>query len=167
MLTPIETLAQFAEPWKNAYADSQVLGVAVIFGHLGALLVGGGVAVSTDLASLRAFRRGTEERNRQLVALHESHRIVIGALIVMVITGLLLVAADVDTFLHSNWFFRKAVFVTFLVINGAVLFKASETIPRDGAHAEALWSRIRMVSVLSLVLWLSTVLLGTILQIAA
>src|SRR5690349_11725474 len=115
MATPITTLAHIVEPWKDAYAASRVLGVAVVFGHLGALLIGGGVAVSTDLATLRAFRSGSSERIRQLGAVRASHRIVIAALTVLFVTGVLLLASDLDTFWGSPWLGMKLAFVTLLL----------------------------------------------------
>ena len=167
MATPLTTLVQLLDPWKDVFSKSRPLEVVVIYGHLAAILVGGGIAVTTDLASLRAFRNGGEERGRQVTLLHQSHTIVVGALAVLFVTGLLLIGSDLEAFLASPWFWIKLACVALLVINGAVLYRTGEALLRDGVQAASLWGRLRLVSILSMVLWLTTLLAGTILPIAA
>lgn len=165
----VQTLASALEPWKDAYADSRVISISVLFGHLGALLIGGGVAITTDLMSVRASRASSNVRHEQLEAVHRAHRIVVAALVVLAGTGLLLAASDVETFAVSPWFWIKITLVLFLLMNGAVLYRTGSLLRRrtEVQHHERYWRRLRIVSMLSFVLWLATVLAGTILQGAA
>jgi uncharacterized membrane protein len=170
-MTPeiVQTIASAVEPWKDAYADSRVISIAVLFGHLGALLLGGGVAITTDLASVRASRASSEVRHEQVEALHRAHRVVVAGLVVLAGTGLLLAASDVETFAVSFWFWIKIALVVLLLVNGAVLYRTGSLLRRraEAQHEERHWRRLRIVSTLSFVLWVATVLAGTILQGAA
>ena len=50
----VEGLIEFFAPWAKLYGDSKVIPTVVAFGHVSALLWGGGRAVAADLVALRA-----------------------------------------------------------------------------------------------------------------
>ena len=75
-------------------------------------------------------------------------------------------AADLETFLNSRLFWIKMGIVALLLMNGGLLVLA-ERAPRRAARATRGWARLRLVSAASLVLWLSALLAGTWLTVAA
>jgi hypothetical protein len=172
----VHTLAQFLDPWRSLYSNSKPLGAAVLFAHLGALLIGGGFAVAADRMTLRALGQDREARFRQLAELHAVHRPILIALGVLFLSGVLMAAADVETFATSIPFWIKITCVTLLVINGGVLYKTEEALRLASAgrgaqtaagKTEVLWKRLRGTSIVSLTLWIATALAGTVLSIAA
>jgi hypothetical protein len=176
----VHALAQFLDPWRSLYNNSKPLGILVLFAHLGALLIGGGFAVAADRATIRAFRQDRDTRLRNLIELHAIHRPVLLALVVLFLSGVLMLAADVETFATSIPFWIKITCVTLLVINGGVLYNTESTLklayagvggptgPREPAgDIEVLWKRLCGTAIVSLTLWTATVLAGTVLAIAA
>lgn len=168
-MTTIATLQSVADalsPWSSLYSDSTPVAVAVVFVHLAALLIGGGFAVAADRNTLRAFRSSPEARKSQLAELHATHRPVLTALGFSFTSGLLLAAADLEHFVESPVFWGKLGCVGLLIINGAILTR-TETMLR-GEQAESintvrLWKRLRISSIVSLLLWTTTVFFGTLL----
>ena len=78
----------------------------------------------------------------------------------MVVSGLMLMLADVDAYLASRVFWLKMALVFGLVLNGAVLVRATGRAENGDAVATA---RLRFVSLASLVLWFATTLMGAVL----
>ena len=160
----VESLAHAAAPWKDLYDDSTALSVAVVFAHLASLLVGGGLALATDRATLRAARDAGAERERQLAQLAQTHRTVVGALVVSFVSGVLLFLADVETFAVSPAFWTKMALVALLLLNGLVMSRAESALRRGGAAGDgAAWGRLRATAVVSAVLWLGTLFAGVVL----
>ncbi|HEY7895737.1 MAG TPA: hypothetical protein VIC24_12640 [Gemmatimonadaceae bacterium] len=161
---PMQQLVHALEPWQSAYSNSKALPTVVTAVHLGALLFGGGLAVTSDRAMLRALRAGPAERERQLGVIHGSHRTVLAALTLMLVSGLLMATADVKTFLTTPAFYVKLGFVTLLVLNGAALTFTETRLRRAAASpsgAEAgLWDRLRLTCRLSMALWGATLVAG-------
>ena len=58
----VDSLIQLFAPWQAIFADSKVVDIGVTSVHLLAVLVGGGLAVSADRATLRALRGVTLDR---------------------------------------------------------------------------------------------------------
>jgi len=144
--------------WSEMYADSAVLRTVVVFAHVGGLLVGGGAAVAADRGTLSASRRDDASRQSHVRALHATHRIVVASLIVVATSGFLLLAANLDTYLHSRVFWIKMAMVAVLLANGGLLFQTGRrALAGDGAA----WTRLRYGAVASLTLWLSITLLGS------
>jgi hypothetical protein len=52
----VESLTRATAPWKHLYDDSKVLETVVVFVHVAALVIGGGIALAADRATLRAVR---------------------------------------------------------------------------------------------------------------
>lgn len=56
MTVPAE-LVRLTSGWEQPYSNSKGLEVLITFLHFGGLLLGGGLALSTDRATLRAIRQ--------------------------------------------------------------------------------------------------------------
>lgn len=165
LLSPLaERLAALAAPWHDRYADSAVLPTAVVFLHLGALLVAGGLALASDRATILAAHGDDAARRRQLEELERAHRLVVPALGVVMVSGFLLFLADVESYAGSPAFWAKGALVVALLANGAVMRGAERRL--QGASAEkrrVLWRPLRASAIASVALWLAIVLAGTIL----
>ena len=143
-------LAAAISQWTSLYSNHAVLRTAVVFTHVGALVGAGGCAIAADRATLRALSRGDAERRSQVAALAATHRIVVVGLSLIVVSGLLLFAADVETFLYSRVFWIKMTMVALLLVNGAVLTGAERQAGRGDHDA---WGRLRASARISLALW--------------
>jgi hypothetical protein len=150
--------------WSAMYSDHQAVSVAVRFLHLAGLVLGGGTALAADRHLLAAARSDAGARTAALALAGASHRIVVPALALMALTGVLMAAADLETFLNSRLFWIKMSIVGLLLLNGALLV-FSERAAR--VSSDQAWVRLRVVSAVSLVLWLSALLAGTWLTVAA
>jgi hypothetical protein len=155
-------LARLAEPWNALYSDSKAVSSAVVFLHLVPLLLAGGAALSADRATLRAVRGSVEERTRQLSDLSRIHALVVGGLALSFVSGVMLFLADVDEFLGSPVFWVKLGFVALLLLNGFMMTRTEKALG-SGGDETALWARLRTISVLSLILWTTTTLVGVVL----
>jgi uncharacterized membrane protein len=156
-------LARLAEPWNSLYSDSKVVSSAVVFLHLLPLLVAGGAALTADRATLRAARGTTDDRARQLGELARVHTVVLGGLALSFVSGVLLFLSDVDEYLGSPVFWVKLAFVGLLLLNGFMMTRTEKALA-SGGDETALWARLRTISVLSLVLWTTTTLVGVVLM---
>ena len=160
MLAP-EILVRLSQPWADAYSDSKTLETIVTFVHVGALVAGGGVAIATDRGTLRALRADAPARGYHLEELSVVHRWVLTGLVLATLSGILLFAADVNTFWGSWIFWAKMALIVALLVNGLVMTRAETALrdsgsPDDGAH----WARLRTAALTSLVLWLIITLAG-------
>ncbi|MDQ3309201.1 MAG: hypothetical protein M3497_03670 [Gemmatimonadota bacterium] len=154
----VDEAVRLAEPWASLYNDSPPLQTAVLFVHLAGLVVGGGFALATDRATLRVARAGPQERVRHLSELHAVHGAVLIGLTLTFASGVLMFAADLETFASSVVFWVKMGLVLLLLANGYALTRADTALRRDPNGG---WDRLRMVSIASSVLWFSLVLAGT------
>jgi hypothetical protein len=156
-LGTIDVLSQPFSWWVALYANHAGLRTGVEFMHIGGLLVGGGCAIAADLAMLRAHREGDVSRTMQLQLLKATHRVVLLGLVALTVSGLLLFAADVDTFLTSRIFWLKIALFMVLLLNGAMMQLGERQVLRDERGA---WGRLRRTATVSLWLWLLTTLAG-------
>jgi hypothetical protein len=151
-------LAQFLGWWSALYAGHAALRTGVEFLHIAGLVAGGGAAIAADLATMTAARVRSATLVTQLRLLKRTHPIVIAGLVALSISGLLLFAADVETFRYSRIFWLKMALVAVLLVNGLVLVRSERSV----AHAEArAWRRLHVIATVSLVLWLVTTLAGS------
>src|SRR5215831_15149902 len=97
-------LSHFVAWWAPLYSGSAVLRTLVSFVHVAGLVSGGGAAVAADRATLRATKRGLAVTRQQLIAIHNTHRVVVIGLAGVIVSGLLLFAADVATYAPSKLF---------------------------------------------------------------
>ena len=158
--TTSAALARLFEPWAHLYADSKLLATAVTFGHIASLLMAGGLAVTTDRATLRALRLAAAERGRHLEDLSGVHRLVVGGLALSLITGLLLFASDVETFAGSWIFWVKLTMICVLLGNGYAMTRAERSLRDDAAEASPAWARLRRAALFSVALWYAITLAG-------
>jgi len=156
-------LARLVEPWNSLYSDSKVVSSAVVFLHLLPLLVAGGAALTADRATLRAARGSADDRARQLRELARVHAVVLGGLALSFVSGVLLFLSDVDEYLGSPVFWVKLGFVGLLVLNGFMMTRTEKALA-SGGNESALWARLRTISVMSLILWTTTTLVGVVLM---
>ena len=157
MQTP-SALVTLLEPWAEAYGNSSVLSTLVVFGHLAGLLLAGGTAVVLDRGTLRAFHGPADEQRRQLDALQASHRWVIGGLALSALTGVLLLTADIETYVVSAIFWTKIGLIVLLLVNGFAMTR-TEHGARNAPDA-APWGALRSRAITSLVLWFAVLLAG-------
>ena len=153
-------LAALCSSWGSYYGNHQALSVTIRSLHLLALVVGGGTAVAADRRVLTARQAG-------LLAdavgyMQRSHRLVISAFVVIVLTGLLMALADVETYSVSVLFWTKMGLVTLLIANGGILTTAGRK-----AAASPWRGRLIAGSVISVVLWLAIVYASSWLMVAA
>jgi hypothetical protein len=151
-------LVQFVEPWSEVYSNSSVLPTLIVFGHIAALVFAGGLAITLDRATLRASRGGAELRSRQLDELASAHRLVISGIALSAVTGVLLFAADVETYFVSWIYWSKMGLIVLLLVNGYMMTRAESRIrgePNGGG-----WPLLRRTAAISLALWFTIALAG-------
>lgn len=143
--------------WAAFYSGSAVLRTLVSFVHVAGLVSGGGAAVAADRATLKATRRGASVTREQIGSIHNTHRIVIVGLAAVIVSGVLLFAADVPTYAPSKLFWIKMTMVALLMVNGAILVRVGR-----GVHTpdEPIRRKMRWTAVVSLALWFVTTLAG-------
>ena len=157
-------LARLFEPWAHLYADSKIIATIVTFGHIASLLMAGGLAVATDRATLRALRLAAEERGRHLEDLSGVHRLVVGGLTLSIITGLLLFASDVETFIGSWIFWLKMAMICVLLANGYAMTRAERSLRAEAAESSPAWGSLRRTALTSVGLWYAITLAGVALM---
>lgn len=153
-----ELISGALESWASFFANHGIVRTLIGFMHVGGLLLSGGCAVAADRATLLARRLGLAERKAQLGALKGTHRIVIGGLALIVISGLLLFASDFGTYLYSKLFWTKMALFALLLANGALLVRAERQAEGGNAHG---WSWLILSSKASIALWFLTTLAGS------
>jgi hypothetical protein len=143
--------------WTSLYSNHAALRTAVGFVHIGGLVGGGGCAIAADRMTLLAGRRDRPTRILQLGSLKSTHRVVLVGLAAVIVSGVLLFAADVDTFLYSKVFWIKMGLMVLLLVNGWLLVRAESRAERGDEDA---WRRLKWTSTISLALWFLTTLAG-------
>jgi hypothetical protein len=117
-------LSALVTQWAGLYSGHAVLRTMVIFAHVGGLVGAGGCAIAADRATLLSSSSHEAERRRQVEAIAGTHRVVIAGLALIGVSGLLMLAADLETFLYSRVFWIKMGLIVLLLVNGAVLTSA-------------------------------------------
>ncbi len=169
-MTIVQELTLWTAPWQSIYNDSKLLSTTVTTVHLVALMFGGGLAVAADRSTLRASRAVELTvglgRPQQLAELHAVHRPVLLALGILFVSGLLLAAADVETYATSWTFWIKMALVGLLIVNGALLTRTEVALRRPElgeSRTEVLWRTLRRGALASIGLWTATLIAGAIL----
>ena len=158
-----DILATTSSPWSSVYAHNRAVSTAVIFFHVAPLVFGAGAAFVMDRATLLASRGGPIERYRHLHELKRVHRVVLTGLTFSFVSGLLMFLSDVTTFLGAMLFWVKIGLVALLLANGYLLTRTEHAL-LTASNNDALWHRMRTLSVWSAVLWLATTLSGVVLM---
>jgi len=144
------------DAWKELYSNSAVWRSLVLFAHIGGIVIGGGCAIATDRLTLLASPNDAQ----QLRIIGGIHRLVVTAIVFIAASGLLMLFADLETFLVSKVFWTKMFFVVMLLVNGLRMLRAEQA-ARAGLPTG--WARLRGASITSLVLWLVIAFLGSVL----
>ena len=159
-----EFVKSLVEPWSSLYADSKAIVAFTRFLHLGGLLLGGGAAVAFDRISFRADSESPAFRSHHQGQLRRVHRVVVVGLGLIVVSGLMMLAADLEAFLASWVFWIKMTLVLALAVNGYVITRIDASLRPD---APAGWTALRVTSGISFILWFAIVLAGTLLVLTA
>jgi len=113
--TVVTQLAAIAQPWADVYGDSGALQSTAMFAHLAGLLLSGGAAVAIDRSTIAAARRSPAERAAHLTTRRTSHRLILVGLGVTLVSGVLLLGADVEVLLGSTAFWVRMGLLALLV----------------------------------------------------
>ncbi len=159
MLTGI---APLVERWAHYYGDRKLVSAGVTYVHLAGILLGGGLSVASDRASFQVMPDGPGMR-RELERLYAVHRWVIAGLALTMSSGLLMLFADLTTYVTSALYWTKMGLVALLLTNGYVRLRAEIAI-RGGRDA---WRAFRRTSGLSMVLWFLVLMAGAFLSTIA
>lgn len=162
-MTNLETIEAVLKPWSDWYSHSKTAQAGIEYLHVGGLLVGGGFALASDRAALRALAANLEQRTHVLKDFSSIHRPVVMALTVSLISGLLMLASDAGTFLVLPVFWVKMTLVILLLANGYLVMRTEQRLNADPAPGNRAWQRLRFGAIASITLWLGTTLAGVIL----
>ena len=153
------------EWWSSVYSNHAALRTGIEFIHIAGLVAGGGSAITADLATIIAARARSATLAAHLTLLRRTHPVVIAGLTALFVSGLLLFAADVDTFWSSRIFWVKIALVLVLLVNGLLLLLSERRVIHvQPDAAAAAWRRLHLVAISSLVLWFVTTLAGSALM---
>lgn len=145
--------------WAHYYGDRKLVSAAVTYVHLAGILLAGGLAVATDRASLQLRPDGGRDVQIELARLYTVHRLVIFGLSFTVASGLLMLFADLQTFITSPLYWTKMGLVALLLANGYLRQRAENALRLGGAA----WTTFRRTSAASVVLWFLILLFGAFL----
>jgi hypothetical protein len=162
-MTIVETLVDALKPWADFYGHNKSVQAGMEFAHVGALLVGGGFAIASDRAALRAMKADLEHKKHVLSEFTSVHKPVLIALSISVISGAVMLASDAGTFLVSPVYWTKMALVILLLINGYLIKRADEKLNADPSPGNVAWKHFKFSSIASITLWLSITLAGIIL----
>lgn len=169
----VETLTHLCQPFADIYSDSKPLSVGTTIVHVGGLLAGGGLAITTDRAVLRMPLNDAVGQRNVLTDLAATHSLVITALGALVVSGLMFLAADVKTFLVSPLYWAKMGSFLLLMLNGLRLWRAEDRLAHSTRMLDASepmpisdWKSLRAGAITSLVLWFLIMALGVVLESA-
>jgi hypothetical protein len=153
-------LVQAFAPWNDYYGHSAAVETIVQFLHVGGLLFAGGLAIAADRGSLRAIRVAAASRTTHLEELAAVHRWVVTGLAVVVVSGFLQLAADIEAFFGSWVYWVKMLLVILLLANGWWMTRIEHQLRADPSEDSPVWGRLHRVAVTSLVLWFTVTLAG-------
>lgn len=156
----IGVLTSAVAGWAHLYNNTTVLSVAVTYTHFAGMLVGGGSAVVADRDAFHWPPESLAAPPAVRQNLARVHTWVVGGLLVMFASGLLMMLADLDTYLTSTTFWIKMGLVALLVGNGYGRLRAEAALDRG---TPAAWTWLRRTSAASLVLWFAILLASAIL----
>lgn len=156
----IATLATWVEPWHQVVVRSIVLATALLYLHLAAILVGGGLALAADIAVLS--QPAGEGGVHRAAAIDDAvtHRRVTYALLGIIGSGAALAAADLVLFWGLPAFWLKMGAFVALLLNADAMRRAEQR-----CHTSRTWTRRRRHAMCSVGLWLLTLLGGALLTV--
>jgi len=143
--------------WGSFYSNHALARTLITFAHIGGLVAAGGAAMTVDRGLLLSSRRTNESGRAQLAATRSTHGFVLWGLVLVTVSGLLLFAADVDTFWASRVFWIKIGLIALLVANGIALMWSER---RASSGDTSAWRTLRWTAAASITLWMLTTLAG-------
>ncbi|MEO7368303.1 MAG: hypothetical protein ABIZ36_10120 [Gemmatimonadaceae bacterium] len=158
-----QTLIDITAPWGDFVEHSKLTKTIVIFLHIAPIVVGGGIAIGLDRLSLRLSKGTSDDRGSHLAELSRTHNLVIWSLGFSIVSGLALVASEIDNFPTSWIFWVKMGFIVLLLLNG-VRMKSIESRMAVAGPTDADWTRLHSVAISSISLWLIVTFLGVALS---
>ena len=158
-----QMLIDLTAPWADFFKHSKLTKTIVIFLHIAPIVVGGGIAISLDRLSLRLSKGNASDRGSHLAELARTHNIVIWSLGLSIVSGLALVASEIDNFPTSWIFWVKMALVALLLLNG-LRMKTIETRMASAGPTDTDWTRLHSVAISSITLWLVVTFLGVALS---
>jgi hypothetical protein len=159
MLVP-ESIVHLLEPWNHFYSHSKAAETVVQSLHIGGVLMAGGLAIASDRGTLRALRTPASDRAFPMRELAAVHRWVLTGLTVVVISGLAMLTADIETFFGSWIYWVKMGLVATLLVNGLVITRTEAELRADPAEQSPHWDRLRVRAVTSIILWFTITVFG-------
>jgi hypothetical protein len=150
-------ITELVDSWNAFYSSHAAMRTVIEFVHIGGLLAGGGCAITADLATISAARDSAAAQQTELRVIKRTHELVVAGLVALFVSGALLFAADVSTYLYSRLFWLKMCLVALLLLNGFLLLSGERRVRAGDSTA---WTRLHRTAVTSLVLWFLTTLLG-------
>ena len=142
------------------YVSVAALSVTLTFAHLGAMMVGGGLAIAADRVVLRA---GTPVDGAAHIALADAvgdvHRPVVIALAISAVSGMAQLAADLEALAVNRVMWVKLGLLLALALNGVLMLRNESAMRHESGGARA-FARLRLRAITSLVLWLAITLAG-------
>jgi hypothetical protein len=156
----LESLVTALEPWSTMYGDSTVLAVGLTYAHLGAMMVGGGLAIAADRTVLKAGMVTDVGARRALAtAVGDVHRPVVVALVISLVSGGLQLAADLEALAGNRIMWIKIGLLAALAVNGLLMLRDERGL-RSSPEATKWLSALRLRAMLSAFLWMAIVLAG-------
>jgi hypothetical protein len=156
----LESLVTMLEPWSTMYGDSTALSVGLTYAHLGAMLVGGGLAIAADRTVLKAgMVTDVGVRRTLAAAVGDVHRPVVVALVISLVSGGLQLAADLEALAGNRIMWIKIGLLAALAVNGVLMLRDERGL-RASPEATKWLSALRLRAMISVVLWLAIVLAG-------
>jgi uncharacterized membrane protein len=161
MIAAPNELVRLASPWEQLYSNNKGIEICTTFLHVGGLLLGGGLAIATDSATLRAIRQAVHDRAQHLEALTSVHRMVLAGLTITFVSGILLFLSDVKTFWSSWVFWLKIALIAGLLLNGFIMTRAEHSLRSAGMREnDRAWRHLHHTAIASLVLWYTITFVG-------
>jgi hypothetical protein len=159
----LETLELVLKPWAKFYSKSSPTQAVVMFTHIAGMLGGGGLAIAADRAMWKARTATDEVRSRLLAEVEQIHRPVIIGLTMSALSGVLLTASDLTTFVTSPVWWVKMVAFGLLLANGAWLQSVERGAQQASSTIPAVWQKLSVSSRISYTLWFAVALGGVLL----
>ena len=149
------------DAWAEMYAESTAISAGVEFVHLFSLVIAGGFALAYDRQVLASAGQ-ISPRAGFAAELATAHTPVLVGLTLVFVSGGLLLAADLESFLSSRMFWMKMGALALLLLNGLAIRRANNRLVRSQVDVRS-WRALRHGAARSMLLWTGTVLLGVLL----
>src|SRR5437879_12068752 len=126
--------------WTHCYGRTTAVSATLTYLHLGGVLLGGGVAIAADAATLRLSPETGPDSTRELDRLAAVHRWVVAGLTLIFASGVVMMLAKVGSVATSAVFWVKLGLVVLLIVTGYARPRV-EVALRQGSAAR--WGRLR------------------------